>query len=73
MAGFIRHSRLGGALAALTIIGVLASAFPANAAVVCKRVGYPKGCVAAAPPSPVAHRHVVYCTRVGYPKGCVAR
>jgi hypothetical protein len=75
MAGFIRHSRLGGALAALTIIGVLASAFPANAAVVCKRVGYPKGCVAAAPVvvAPVAHRPVVYCKRVGYPKGCVMR
>ena len=82
MAGFIRHSRLGGALAGLTIIGVLASALPANAVVVCKRVGYPKGCVAAAPVvvaprpvvvAPVAHRPVVYCTRVGYPKGCVVR
>ena len=65
-----RHFRIGGALAALTILGVLASAAPANAVVVCKRVGYPKGCVAAAP---VPHRPVVYCTRVGYPKGCVVR
>ncbi|HKN29409.1 MAG TPA: hypothetical protein VJY34_16605 [Roseiarcus sp.] len=66
MTGVIRHSRIGGALAALTI---LASACPANAVVYCKRVGYPKGCVAAAP----VHRPVVYCKRVGYPKGCVAR
>ncbi len=82
MAGFIRYSRLGGAFAALTIVGLLAGAFSANAAVVCKRVGYPKGCVAAAPVvvaprpvvvAPVAHRPVVYCTRVGYPKGCVVR
>ncbi len=65
-----RHSRIGGALAALTILGVLASAAPANAVVACKRVGYPKGCVAAAP---VVHRPVVYCKRVGYPKGCVMR
>ena len=75
MARINRHSRIGGALAALTIVGILASAYPANAVVACKRVGYPKGCVAAAPRAvaPVAHRPVVYCKRVGYPKGCVAR
>jgi hypothetical protein len=75
MAGINRNTRFGAALAALTIVGILASAGSANAAVVCKRVGYPKGCVAAAPHAvaPVAHRPVVYCKRVGYPKGCVAR
>ena len=65
-----RHSRIGGALAALTILGVLASDASANAVVVCKRVGYPKGCVTAAP---VPYRPGVYCKRVGYPKGCVMR
>ena len=39
-------------------------------AVVCKRVGYPKGCVAAAP---VARSGVVYCKTRGVPKGCVMR
>ncbi len=70
-----RYSRIGGALAALMVLGVIASAIPANAAVACKRVGYPKGCVATAPAAvhPVVHPHVVYCKRVGYPKGCVMR
>ena len=82
MAGINRNTRVGAVLAALTIVGVLASALPANAVVACKRVGYPKGCVATAPvvvaPRPVvvapaARRPIVYCTRVGYPRGCVVR
>lgn len=67
MTTFIRNTRF--ALAALTLAGVLASTFSADAAVVCKRVGYPKGCVAATP----VRGPVVYCKRVGYPKGCVVR
>ena len=71
MAEINRCSRIGGALAALMVLGAIASAAPANSAVACKRVGYPKGCVATAPA--VAHPNVVYCKRVGYPKGCVMR
>ncbi len=78
-------SSAGLALAALvTFIGVSMGAGPANAAVYCKTVGVPKGCVArpvagaavvAAPVvvAPVAHPHVVYCKTVGVPKGCVMR
>jgi hypothetical protein len=73
MAGINRNTRFGAALAALTIVGFVASAGSANAVVACKRVGYPKGCVATAPVATVAHRPVVYCKRVGYPKGCVVR
>ncbi len=76
MAEINRNSRFVAALAALTVVGILASAMPANAVVACKRVGYPKGCVATARPvvvAPVARGPVVYCKRVGYPKGCVAR
>ena len=48
-------------------LGLVFTAMPASAAVYCKTVGVPKGCVAR-PASPV-----VYCKTVGVPKGCVAR
>ncbi len=41
---------------------------PAAAAVYCKTVGVPKGCVAAPPVAAV-----IYCTAPGVPMGCVAR
>jgi hypothetical protein len=44
------------------------TAAPANAAVYCKTVGVPKGCVV----RPTAVR-VVYCTRPGIPVGCRVR
>jgi hypothetical protein len=60
----------GAAVFAMIASGALfVGATPAAAAVYCKTVGYPKGCVA----RPAVHRSVVYCKTVGVPKGCVAR
>jgi len=50
---------------------VLSSTPPAEAAVYCKYVGYPKGCVAK-PGVVLQPMPVVYCKYIGYPKGCVA-
>jgi hypothetical protein len=61
-------SRIGLALAFVTLAALPFSAMPANAVVYCKTVGVPKGCVAR--PTGGA---VVYCKRVGVPKGCVMR
>jgi hypothetical protein len=45
---------------------------PAEAAVYCKRVGYPVGCIVR--PAPVMRPGaVVYCQNGVYVKGCVAR
>lgn len=59
--------------AAAALVGA-GFAFPvvphAAAAVYCKSVGVPKGCVAK--PAPAA-RAAVHCTRPGYPVGCVAK
>ena len=65
---------LGALLAALALstlgLGTIAPV-PAKAAVYCKTVGVPKGCVA----RPAARVVVapVYCTAVGVPVGCVVR
>ena len=65
---------LGALLAALALstlgLGTIAPV-PAKAAVYCKTVGVPKGCVA----RPAAGVVVapVYCTAVGVPVGCVVR
>lgn len=60
--------------AALFTLAVFAGGFmtvslpqQAKAAVYCKAVGVPKGCVVR--PAPAA----IYCTRPGYPVGCVGR
>jgi hypothetical protein len=66
--GIVRLSVLAGAI-------LMASAYSADAAVYCKYVGVPKGCVAkpgvvlVAAPAPA----VVYCRYIGVPAGCVAR
>jgi hypothetical protein len=46
----------------------LLSAAPATAAVYCKAVGIPKGCIVRPPVAPA-----IYCTAPGRPVGCVAR
>ncbi len=57
----------------LTALSTLASislgAASAEAAVYCKTVGVPKGCVMR--PAPAAA--VIYCTAPGVPVGCVAK
>lgn len=57
------------------LIGILgANGGAADAAVYCKYVGVPKGCIAkpgvvlVPPPAPA----VVHCKYIGVPKGCVA-
>lgn len=69
------HLGLAGLLAAATLTF---GGAPAQAAVYCKYVGYPKGCVVRpgavlAPAPAVVAAPVVYCKYVGVPKGCVAR
>jgi hypothetical protein len=65
--GIVRLSLLAGAI-------LVANAYSADAAVYCKYIGVPKGCVAkpgvvlVAAPAPV-----VYCRYIGVPAGCVAR
>lgn len=72
----MRNGMMGlGLLAAATL---LAGGYSADAAVYCKYVGVPKGCVArpgvVLRPAPVvAAPAVVYCQYIGYPVGCVAR
>jgi hypothetical protein len=62
------------ALGLLGTVMLSASSHTAEAAVYCKYVGWPKGCVVrpgvvlVARPAPV-----VYCQYVGVPVGCVAR
>jgi hypothetical protein len=51
---------------------LMAGAQPAEAAVYCKYVGVPKGCVAR-PGVVLKPAPVVYCKYVGVPKGCVVR
>jgi hypothetical protein len=60
-AGFA--AALAASVMAFALVGTTT---PASAAVYCKTVGYPKGCV-------VRARPVVYCTRPGYPRACVVR
>jgi len=68
------------------LIGVSASAGPANAVVYCKTEGVPRGCVvrpdvvapvvvAPAPvvAAPIVEGPVVICKRRGFPRGCVVR
>ena len=50
---------------------LLVGAPPAEAAVYCKYVGVPKGCVAK-PGVVLKPAPVVYCKYIGVPKGCVA-
>lgn len=50
---------------------MLGSNQPAEAAVYCKYVGVPKGCVAK-PGVVLVPAPVVHCKYVGVPKGCVA-
>lgn len=59
--------------AAVGGLGLLISATtPGEAAVYCKRVGYPVGCIVR--PGPVVRpAPVVYCQNGVYVKGCVAR
>jgi len=69
------HLGLAGLLAATALT---APVRPAQAAVYCKYVGYPKGCVVKpgvvlAPAPAVFAPKVVYCQYVGVPAGCVAR
>ena len=60
---------------ALTAFGIVAgtslSVEPANAAVYCRAVGVPKGCIAR--PAPRVSARAVCCTAPGLPAGCVAR
>jgi len=62
----------------IVALGLLAGALlvaggrPAEAAVYCKYVGVPKGCVVK-PGVVLRPAPVVYCTYVGVPHGCVAR
>jgi hypothetical protein len=74
MIGSIRFPRSAFAAIAVSTLGLLAiGTQPAAAVVVCKTVGVPKGCVAAAPvaaavvvaPAPVARGVVVRPTVVG--------
>ena len=51
---------------------LLAGGRPAAAAVYCKYVGVPKGCVAR-PGVVLRPAPVVYCKYVGVPQGCVVR
>lgn len=68
-------------LGALAGIGVVGSVGTSDAAVYCRSVGYPRGCVVrpaavVVRPAPVVvvhPRRVIYCTRPGYPAGCVIR
>ena len=68
-----------GLLAFLAAAVLTAGGGSADAAVYCKYVGYPKGCVARAgvvlapAPAVVVAPKVVYCQYVGVPAGCVAR
>lgn len=72
----IVHAGLLGLLAAAALT---TSGQSADAAVYCKYVGYPKGCVVrpgvvlAPAPAVVVAPKVVYCQYVGVPAGCVAR
>lgn len=65
------------ALALIAFVATMAINTSDANAVVCKRVGYPKGCVAAPAAHPVAApaagSGVVYCKTRGVPKGCVKR
>jgi hypothetical protein len=64
------------ALAVTAFVATMAIQTTDANAVVCKRVGYPKGCVAAAPAvraAPAVGGGVVYCKTRGVPKGCVMR
>ena len=71
----VRMIRFPGALLAALALSTLGlgtiAPVPAKAAVYCKTVGVPKGCVA----RPAARVVVapVYCTAVGVPVGCVVR
>lgn len=66
----IRWLMLACIAVAMAGFGLLVTITDSEAAVYCKRVGYPRGCIVR--PAPVA-APVVYCKTVGYPKGCVAR
>lgn len=76
MKNAIVHAGLVGLVAAAALT---AGGRPADAAIYCKYVGYPKGCVARAgvvlapAPAVVVAPRVVYCRYVGVPAGCVAR
>jgi hypothetical protein len=76
MKNAIVHAGLLGLLAAAALT---AGGRSADAAVTCKYVGYPKGCVVrtgvvlAPAPAVVVAPAVVYCRYVGVPAGCVAR
>jgi hypothetical protein len=72
-----RRTRKEEQMGQLSLLSVLAAALMlagmpdrAEAAVYCKTVGVPKGCVVR-PAAPAAA--AVYCTRPGFPVGCVAR
>jgi hypothetical protein len=75
----VKCAIVNGLLALLAAAALTAATRPADAAVYCKYVGFPKGCVAkpgvvlAPAPAVVATPTVVYCKYVGYPKGCVAK
>lgn len=68
-----------GLAALVAVAALMVGGGSAEAAVYCKYVGYPKGCVVrpgvvlAPRPVVVAPPRVVYCTYVDYPVGCVVR
>lgn len=69
--GNINLENLMTRLIAFVVLSFAFAVPPASAAVYCKTVGVPKGCVARPPAPPPSA--VVYCKTAGVPKGCVAR
>lgn len=71
--GRLKLACLAMVLAGIGSLGLLAaSTTSSEAAVYCKRVGYPVGCIVR--PAPVVRSGaVVYCQNGVYVKGCVAR